>query len=304
MELTNTHNLPQPIVEAIIHANEEYDFKEGPFSISVTSLLGPVGIRKLRMKYWDKIEVDAMDQIWQLLGTVMHGILERSGTNHINEQRYSIKFGGWTISGKFDSYGLLDQELIDYKFVSGSVVQYNPRGKQEWHQQLNVLRYILKQHGIEIKKMSIIPIIRDWTPRAAKTSQMPDHPVLKIDIPMWDDETIEQYLSARINLYETYERNDTIPVCTMEERWQKPPQFAVKKKGASRAVAGGIHGSYQDAINFIVSKGYKESDYMIEERASVPTRCLGYCSVKKFCPWYQDYNKQTNDSFMEDSNEF
>lgn len=303
MNLTNKFNLPQPIVEAVANANDEYDFKEGPFTISVTGLLGPVGIRKLRMQHWDEIEVDAMDQIWQLMGTVLHGILERSGTNHINEQRYAIRFGNWTISGKFDSYGLLEQELIDYKFVSGSVVQYNPKGKDEWHQQLNLLRYILKQHGIEVKKLSIIPIIRDWNVRASKTSAMPDYPVLKIDIPMWDDETVQQYIATRISLYDQYERSEQIPVCTMEERWQKPPQYAVKKTGATRAVNGGVHNSYAAAQEFIQAKGYKPSDYFIEERPSVPTRCLGYCSVRKFCPWFKEYINQNNDSFMEDTNE-
>lgn len=297
MKITNKHGIHQALYNAIVNANSEYDFKDEPYKVSVTGLIGPPAVRKLRMKYGPQIEVDAVDLVWQLLGTVLHGILERSGNEFNTEERNTIQIGKWTVSGKHDLYDEETQELVDYKFVSGSVIAYNPKGKQEWHQQLNVLRQVLIANGKPVKSMKIIAISRDWNKRAALTAQMPDIPIVPISIPIWSDDIAMQYITNRLTVFEQYEQDNIIPICSMEERWQKPPQFAVKKIGSSRAVNGGVKLSMLEAEEFMREKNYTTRDYEIEERPSVATRCLDYCEVKNFCPFYLNNLQCNHDKF-------
>lgn len=297
MEITNKHGIHQALYNAIVNANGEYDFKDEPYKVSVTGLIGPPAIRKLRMKYGPEIKVDAMSMVWQLLGTVLHGILDKSGDGYNTEERNIIQVGKWTVSGKHDLYDEKSQELVDYKFVSGSVIMYNPKGKPEWHQQLNVLRQVLIANGKPVKSMKIIAIVRDWTKRSAFTAQMPDNPIVPISIPVWDDDIAMQYITNRLTVFEQYEQDNIIPICNMDERWQKPPQFAVKKIGSSRAVNGGIKNSRIEAEAFMREKGYTDRDYDIEERPSIPTRCLDYCEVNKFCSFYINNVQSDHDTF-------
>jgi len=71
MQYTNKHNLPPAIMRAV--QNELY-VKEG--HISATELIAPVQQTQLKWRYNDKVVVDVMDEIWALLGSATHAILE------------------------------------------------------------------------------------------------------------------------------------------------------------------------------------------------------------------------------------
>ena len=274
---------------AIVASAEEYDFKPGKRKISVTSLLSPPAIRKLMMKYNDQIEEESVDRIWSFFGSICHKMLETADDEFIKEERHTCQIGTWILSGKFDAFDPKTGMLIDNKFVSGSVVKYNPKGKEEWHDQLNILKYILERNGYEVKQLDNLVEIRDWTKIASIRGDMPDKPVLTINVPIYTEDTIKSLINERINVHEEYEDTESIPICSMKERWNDGNRYAVRKKGASRAVNGGSKfDTLIDAENFMKDKKFTEKTHEIELRRGEDKRCLNYCVVNKFCSYYKD----------------
>lgn len=74
MKFTNKADLPEGIVNAII--NDTYD--KGKADYSVSQLNMPPQMLWLIKKHWDEITVDVSDEIWKLLGSNVHYILEKS----------------------------------------------------------------------------------------------------------------------------------------------------------------------------------------------------------------------------------
>lgn len=77
--LTNNYNLPQPLVDAV-----KADSYEVSGDISTTTLISPPQVRMLKKQFGRDIEEDVSEYLWALLGTAVHGILERS---HIKDVR-------------------------------------------------------------------------------------------------------------------------------------------------------------------------------------------------------------------------
>jgi hypothetical protein len=79
--LTNRFGLPDTIVKAC-----EYDTHRNAGTISVTTLIDAVQVRKLKEKH--DYEVDVTEKIYALLGTSLHHILERSDVDHMKKQAF------------------------------------------------------------------------------------------------------------------------------------------------------------------------------------------------------------------------
>lgn len=73
MKITNKANLPEGIVNTI--KNDSYS--KGDADYSASQLSTPPQIMQLMRLNGDKIEVDVADEIWKLLGSAVHYILER-----------------------------------------------------------------------------------------------------------------------------------------------------------------------------------------------------------------------------------
>jgi hypothetical protein len=104
MKLTNKKHLPEPLFKAI--SNDQY-VKRG--DISVTSLIGSPKINALRKVHYDEIEEDAIDNVWSLLGSSVHHIIERAnGSIAIDKAETQVK----TLEAILDSGALSSQEDI------------------------------------------------------------------------------------------------------------------------------------------------------------------------------------------------
>jgi hypothetical protein len=90
VKYTNSLNLPQAIVNAIT----EHDYDRGESDITVTELLGPPQIRRLRIEHDDEITVDVADQGFILLGSSVHKILEHAETSAETEKRLYVTVNG------------------------------------------------------------------------------------------------------------------------------------------------------------------------------------------------------------------
>jgi hypothetical protein len=276
-ELTNNYNLPQSLVSAL---SADWYTQHG--HISVTGLIQPPRLRQLMLRYGDDIEEDVSDKIWMLLGSAVHDVLERADTTHsLQEERLATDVLGWIVTGKADLWeepGIVS----DYKVTS---VWAGMNGvKPEWEAQTNIYGYLYRQAGFPVIYLRIVCIYRDWSKNRAKQGGgYPPCAAGVLPVTMWSDNQVEQYLQKRVRLHQEAELLSDwhLPVCTPEERWERPTTFAVMKKGRKSAVR--VFEKEEDATALAHEKG---KDHWIERRPGESVRCKDYCPVNKHCTFY------------------
>lgn len=283
MKLTNKHNLPEPFVLAV--SQKTYD-NQGSWR-SVTELIGPPKIAYLKRKHDDDLEEDVIDRVYTLQGEIAHGVVERAAKEMgkdgwLSEQRIFAELHGKKISGAYDLFNPVTGDLID---VKNSTAWKAKKGEapKEWVEQTNLLAHLLRQQGQKINSIKILLVIRDHSkPEARRDPEYPQSPVVLLDVPIWDDEKCKVFLDERVRLHLDAETNEA--TCSPEDRWAKPTIWAIKKKGQSRAIPGGLYADEQKAKEKLAELG---AGYEIDFRPGENTRCELYCPVAKFCAQYQ-----------------
>lgn len=274
MKITNRLGLPEPIVEAV--KNDEYS--KGKADISVTELLAPPRQVALKKRHADELVEDASERIWSLMGQSVHKILERANKLGIAERRLGVKIEGWKVSGGMD---LVCQEhiLSDYK-VTTSWKFKGGKAPIEFEQQLNCYAAILRANELKVEKLQVVGILRDWSKlEAARDPEYPQLQVVIIPVPMWAPEKAMKFLRERVILHK--QARQSLPNCSAEERWAKPDTWAVKKPGAARASR--VYENEEEAL----AHARQDSSLFVEKRRGESTRCEHYCSVARFCKFYQ-----------------
>lgn len=269
MKITNRTNLP----EAIVNAVENDGYSRGDADISVTSLIGPPRKTALEEQYWDQIEEDASNRIWSLMGQSIHTILERANRKGIAERRLSITVEGWKVSGGMDLY-MEEGVLVDYKVTSAWSVKGGV--KDEWEKQLNVYAEILRENSERVSGLKIVAILRDWSKlEASRDPEYPQSQVVSFPIEMWDPARAKAYVRERVILHK--QARLSLPLCTPEERWQKPSVWALMKQGQKKAVK--LYDNESDAR----SHASTSAALYVQHRPGEDVRCRFYCSAFNFC---------------------
>jgi hypothetical protein len=282
--LTNRLGLPQAIVDAV--SNDPYT--KGASDISVTQLIQPPYIRKLRGE--NEVNEDAVDRIWSLVGQVGHGIVERSypqaytkaakgmTTKEVHEafgvvaeRRIFTDVLGWKVSGQFDV--IEGDTLSDYKFTS--VWSVLGPVKPEWVAQLNLLRLLAIHSGIDVTQLNIIAILRDWSKGKAKQGDYPKHQIAVIPIDVWPLHQTTEYLRRRVLAHQ----DANPPPCTDVERWKQDDVHAVMKVGRKSAVR--LHDLRSNAEQHCGDLG---AGHSVVTRPGGFRRCQDYCDVSAVCP--------------------
>jgi hypothetical protein len=286
MKITNKQGLPAPFVALL--ARDFYT--KGASQYSVTELMSPPKIRRMREQYDEEIEVDATELIASQLGTFMHSKLEgKAVEGYLNEERIFHSIDGITISGQIDIQEQTDDGIVivDYKFVKAWSIQQHLAGKKdEWNIQLNIYKWLVET----VKKqkvcgLKICAVAKDWSARGVTQEHYPQAPAVMIDIPMWDSVTTETYVRQRLDMHrfakQAHEFGEEIQPCTDEERWMSETIYAVKREGRKTAIR--VFKSIEEATEL----AEKEKGY-VEERKGEPVRCAGnFCGVSKWCKQYQ-----------------
>ena len=293
VKLSNKYNLPSGLASSIKHINSSYS--RGQSDISATSLISSPTIKILSEKYNDQIETDVADLFYTILGTAVHEIIDKSDKtkNVIKEKRFFGKCKGWVISGAIDRLIVSEAEFETEKIMFADIEDYKCTSvwaaindKKEWHQQLNVYAWLVRQNGYSTKSLKIIVLARDWQKSKAADSQKnngnyPAIPFVPIDIPLWTNKQQDNYVENRVLLHQEADHLfNTMNVqvgCTDEERWKNPPIYAVKIKNQKKALK--LFDLEVDAQDY--AKNIRES--YIEVRPSIARRCKDYCNVKQFC---------------------
>ena len=285
MKITNIHQLPQSLVNAIV--NDTY---QGPRNnelnrLGVTTLNGPARIYWLKKRHWEDIEEDVSERLWSLLGQSIHSVLERAeDSKSIKEERIEEVIDGITISGQIDV--LQDSKIEDWKTTSVWQIVFNPKGKKEWEQQLNVYRWLAHKRGFDIKELIVNAILRDHQQSKAKAdSTYPQIPFISIPISLWTIEQAEAYIKERVRAFKAASDCDDnqLPLCTPDEMWEKAGVWAVMKEGRKSAVK--LCDTEQAA------KDNCAASCSIVFRQGKRNRCEDYCAVNKFCSQYLEYTE-------------
>lgn len=273
MKLSNSYNLPQPLVDAI--ANDSYNAPTDDRSISITTLFKPPRIVALERKHRDELTVDAIDSIWSLMGQSIHTILERANKSDVVEKRLGADFNGWYVNGQLDRFVMNQGLLMDWKTVSAWSIKASSK-EDDWALQLNSYAWLLRRHGYEPKALQIVALIRDWHKREAERSiDYPQKQVEVIDIPMMPDAVIEAVIADRLELHSRAETD--IPDCTPADRWLKPPKFAVMKVGGKRAIK--LFDSEPEAKAWAEANRKPKETLFIDNRPGEAVRCKSYCAI-------------------------
>lgn len=281
MKITNKHKAPETLVAL---ASREY-YTKGAAQYSVTELLSPPRIRRLREQFHDRVEQDVADMLWSMLGSALHVVMERGQTEgHITEERLFHEIDGVTISGQIDLQHERDGGVVitDYKFTSAWAVMAD---KPEWEQQLNVYRWLVETvKGNRVDALNICALIRDFS-RHDTREGYPAAPIQMVSIPMWDLKDAEEFVRRRLDMHRdakvAHDFGDALPECSPEERWQSETVYAVKREGRKTAIR--VFKNQEEANELAT----KEKGY-VEIRPGEPKRCTGnYCGVAQWCNQYQ-----------------
>ena len=275
MNITNVHGLPEALVKAV--KNDSY---KGGGDISVTKLIDSPQIRLLSKKHHEVMVEDVSDRIWALMGQAVHHVLERSAEEHaVIEERFYMDVDGWKLSGAVDRLVPSQKVIQDWKFVS----TYKADGDESWTKQLNILRMLAKANNIEIDKLEIIAIFRDWQRAVAKRDQDYPQTIVKvISVPVWSDDEAMAYIRERIALHQKADAGESVE-CTDQERWMAQTTYALMKEGGKRAT------------KVVLTKeelGEPAKGYEIVERKGGYRRCEEFCAVSQFCPQYFKDSKE------------
>ena len=282
MQITNNYDLPAPLVSAIV--NDAYE-KVG--DISVTRLIGAPRKHQLETRHDVEIVGDATDFMWSLFGQSVHEIFKRStAEGYVTEKRLTATVGGWAISGQPD---LLTPDGIIQDWKITSVYSFLLGDKPEWEAQLNCYAWLYSQAGVDVKRLQVVGILRDWMKSKANAGDYPPVPFVLKDIPLWSKAVRQRYVEERVAIHQVAvdTPDDELPECTDEERWARPTTWAVKKKGNKKAAR--VLTSEAEAVTWIAGA----SGFEIEKRPGRNIRCEEYCAAMPFCNQFKALSEST-----------
>lgn len=218
MIITNKSQLPDSIFKFLEQAHSFYDHDAVAGTLSATTLLKPIQEIVLLKRYGDQIEVDGMDQMWSVLGSGVHAVLEKTEGYQPCGRLYA-EIDGVKISGKPDY--IVNKCVDDYKITSVFSIIFKSK-ERDWRRQLSIYRYLyFKQNGVLLDEIGhIVAILRDWN-KNGKGDDYPKFPMVEITLKLSSIEATEQFLRSKITDLKIFEKelDSVLPECTDEERW-------------------------------------------------------------------------------------
>ena len=284
MKVTNVHNVPKPLVTL---AEKEY-YSKGKADYSVTELMSPPRVRRLKEKHDANLVQDVSQMLWPLLGSALHVVMERGITDGwVTEERLFASVDGVTLSGAIDIQEETPEGIIihDYKFTSAWAVMNE---KIDWEQQLNVYKWLVETtKNKKVAGLRICALIRDFNRHDTGRAGYPQSPIHVVEIPMWDSFKAETYIRERLNTHMdskvSADLGGDLPKCSPDERWMSETTYAVRREGRKTAIR--VFKSIDEANELAT----KEKGY-VETRLGEPKRCTGnYCGVAEHCDQYKSY---------------
>jgi hypothetical protein len=288
MKLINDIGAPEPVIRMIEGFQKRYlEGRDGERRTdwSVTTLIQPPYKVQLERRHDDTLEARVSDLLYALSGSSMHLALELAGktlgSEYVLEKRLYTEVMGDVVSGAVDLVQFTPAGSVIYDYKECSVWEVLKGIKPEKVAQLNLLAELWRRNGYpNIGGLKLWLRFRDWSPtEKLRISNYPPR-AMTVDVPIWSQEDATAYLRARVLLHQAARSlpDDRISICTPEERWQDPPEWAVMKEGRKSAVR--VLPSKTEAETMLAEKG---AGHYIQERPSEPRRCIAYCTSAPVC---------------------
>lgn len=278
MRITNELKLPQVLVDLIVREQREY--VDGRYS--VTELLNGTKEIILKRRHNDKLVTDVSEHIAKLFGTAFHHLFELNDKEQ-DKIEQKIEYAvtkDFTLSGRYDRSD--DYVIEDYKTTR--VNKYLNKDFSDYRRQGLMYAWIERKNGRYIDKLRFYLFLKDYTAIRSKSDS--NYP--KAQIQVWeyqittsDMQEIESYIMDKANdiLEANRLKDDEIPYCSEEQRWNSGTKYAVMKNGAKRATA--VFNDLKEAQH-ATSNGY-----YIETRKGEDMKCDNYCEVKEYCNYWR-----------------
>ena len=263
--------------------------------LSATTLARSPRSRVLAARHASKILKDPLDNIWMLLGHVIHSILEKHpDADDMIEKRLGVDVDGVWVHGQVDRYIPRLARIEDWKLKKAASMLYPD--SFEYVAQQNILAWLFRKHGYPVEEIGLAYIFRDHDPRQWREGgKYPKEPFMSANLPMWSDKVVEAWIRERVRVHMEAEKlnDDELPFCTDEERWVGDPSYKVfkidiakdgtqtKQKRAKLRCNSKMEAQMFCDENSTDSKG-KAIVYRIEEIKARPTKCF-YCDGLDFC---------------------
>lgn len=300
------NNASVPLSLAVFLATDNYDYDSE--SISATSLLKPIRqiILAGRVPATDSI-VDIMTLVQSRMGSAIHDGIERAWTdNHAKalqllgypqrvidrvkvnpergslqpndipvylEQRVKKKFGGYTISGKFDFVG--EGRVEDFKSTSVNT-WINHNNDEKYILQGSIYRW-LNPDIVTQDTMAIQFIFTDWAAMRARTEKnYPPNRTMQRIYHLKSIPETEAFVRAKLALIERYKDapEADLPLCSDEDLWRKDPVWKYYKNPDNRNRSTKNFDNRQDAYVRMAQDG----------NVGVVIEVPGQAVACKYCP--------------------
>jgi hypothetical protein len=281
MILTNKLNLPEGFIKAVTTEKHNADG-----CLSATTLIQGIKQIILTDRYWDLLEDDVFNRLWAIWGTAVHSLLESEGENDFAELDMRHNVGDITITGKIDNYDMKNGVICDYK--TAPVIKVKIGDFTEWHTQGMIYAWLLTKNNLTVNRCRFIALLKDHSKTdAMRERDYPKEPVYIYEFPVTTQDLFKIGIYIK-NKVEEHQRcllltDDEIPPCSPEERWERPPKFAVMKNGGKRAVR--LFDRREDADLLAETKG---ENHYVEYRRGGSIKCRSYCLCNRFCNFYQE----------------
>ncbi len=268
MKFTNIYNIPEAFVRAV--TGDLWKPREGYYRVS--ELIRTPLARKLIKMHWDEITLDVSEYLSAMVGTALHGILEKRAPKGAEAERtFETAMGDQVVKGTHDLYWPTRRHLQDYKSTSAASLGYGV--SQDHVNQVNAYAWQRRKAGQEVNEASIVYYLRDWT--TAKARYNPDFPrsaVVEQEVPLWSFERQESYIAERLALHNSPARK-----CTDVERWLRDEHFACKKPANKRA-----RKKYDSLAE---AQADVRTGEEVEHRPGRYVYCEDYCQARSVCPF-------------------
>jgi hypothetical protein len=294
----------------------ENDRYKGGGDYSVTEIIDPPRLVRLKKKYKEQIVTTIDSATDSLMGTAMHALIERNlraygaiDPHYLLEERLTADFTtrGETraLSGQYDIL-YKEKYMTDVKTAKVWKLTFDPDLKS-WTQQQNIYACLSRMNGMPIETISVLMVFKDWSvAQAMRTANYPKEPIELRELTMWSDAEQKEFIEDRLAMHVACEsmEDENLPDCTSEERWERfpsgqPVQYAVLKNEFAKRATKIL--SATNIANAVIEakdvKGITESS-IIEIRHAERKRCEKYCAVCDFCHPHQEYMKRKKNNQM------
>jgi len=281
MTITNKLNLPSGLVKAV--GTERHN---AALCLSATTLLQGTKQIILTDRHWDSLTDDVADRIWAIWGQAVHSLLESEGEDDFSEQEMSHPVDKVTVTGRIDNYDMKGGVISDYKTASVNKIRFGDFS--DWYMQGMIYAWLLTRNNFPAERCRFIAVLKDHSKTdALRDRSYPQKPVYVYEFPVTPEGLFKtgNFIRGRVSEYLKYREthDDEIPVCSAEQRWERPAKYAVMKEGRKTAVR--LFDDRDEAEAKMVECGVGHS---IVRRAGVSVKCQSYCLCRRFCNYAQE----------------